>query len=207
MSEQLNLPEGHEQPSISSGVMHGPYPQTEAHPWDQSNGHNDAVDDAFASGRIGHEQRDAMLEGPVTSSMLDDHSEEIRLEEEANGEAGEKREALRIKNLDHEEALEENVQRDKAAAYIEKNGKPTSYDYYLDQGHNPIEALDLALDDDAHGPDAEDLYRQEMDEEEDNEDPLAGDVEPTGGYYEPKPGAFEAHRLSVMRQHGDHTES
>ena len=39
----------------------------------------------------------------------------------------------------------------------------------------------------------------------DNEDPLAGDVEPTGGYNEPTPHAFDAHRLSVMRQYGDYT--
>jgi hypothetical protein len=71
---------------------------------------------------------------------------------------------------------------------------------------DPMDALDESLNDEAAAPDAEDLYRQEM-EDEDTEDPLAGDVEPTGGYYEPKPDAFEAQRLAVMRQHGDHTES
>ena len=35
-----------------------------------------------------------------------------------------------------------------------------------------------------------------------NEDPLAGDVEPTGGYYEPPQHAFDAHRDAVARQHG-----
>ncbi len=39
----------------------------------------------------------------------------------------------------------------------------------------------------------------------DDEDPLAGDVDPTGGHYEPSMHAFDAHRLSVMRQYGDYT--
>ncbi|HEY1064093.1 MAG TPA: hypothetical protein VGE30_02220 [Candidatus Saccharimonadales bacterium] len=40
---------------------------------------------------------------------------------------------------------------------------------------------------------------------EEDEDPLAGDVEPTGGYYVPPVHPFEAQRLAVMRQHGDYT--
>ncbi len=43
------------------------------------------------------------------------------------------------------------------------------------------------------------------DNSDEDEDPLAGDVEPTGGYYEPSMHPWDAHRLSVMRQHGDYT--
>ncbi len=35
------------------------------------------------------------------------------------------------------------------------------------------------------------------------EDPLAGDVDPTGGYYEEPPNPMDAHRDEVARQHGD----
>jgi hypothetical protein len=130
--------------------------------------------------------------------------DEIHQENErAEKEAGDKAEEEHFRELDHDEAIEENKARDNAAAYIEKNGKPKSYDFYLNQGHDPAEALDLALDDDAHGPDAEDMYHDEYEDE----DPLAGDVEPTGGYYEPKPDVFEAQRQEVMRQHGDFTET
>jgi len=51
-------------------------------------------------------------------------------------------------------------------------------------------------------------YLDEHDHSDDDdldEDPLAGDVEPTGGYYEPPIHPFEAHRLEVMCQHGDYT--
>lgn len=41
--------------------------------------------------------------------------------------------------------------------------------------------------------------------DEPDEDPLAGDVEPTGGYSTAPVHAFSAHRLSVMRQYGDYT--
>lgn len=44
-------------------------------------------------------------------------------------------------------------------------------------------------------------------DEEEDEDPLAGDVEPTGGYYEPSPDPFEAQHLRVMAQHGDYTNT
>jgi cold shock CspA family protein len=43
----------------------------------------------------------------------------------------------------------------------------------------------------------------ELCEEPPDEDSLAGDVDPTGGYPEPELDPFEAHRLEVMRQHGD----
>jgi hypothetical protein len=206
MSEQLNLPADHEQPSIASGVMHGPYPQTEAHPWDQSNGHNEAVDDALRTGRINSEQYSALIDGPINTSMVEDNAEQTRLDDEAYDKAEEKYHTNLVKTMDHIDALKENEARDKVTAYIEKNGKPKSYDYWVDRGMDPMDALDESLNDEAAAPDAEDLYRQEM-EDEDTEDPLAGDVEPTGGYYEPKPDAFEAQRLAVMRQHGDHTES
>jgi hypothetical protein len=48
-------------------------------------------------------------------------------------------------------------------------------------------------------------YPEESDDDDPDEDPLAGDVEPIGGYYEPPIHPFEAHRLEVMRQHGDYT--
>jgi hypothetical protein len=53
----------------------------------------------------------------------------------------------------------------------------------------------------------EDDYDEPYDEydDSDDEDPLAGDVDPTGGYYEAPMHVFDAHRLSVMRQHGDYT--
>lgn len=54
-----------------------------------------------------------------------------------------------------------------------------------------------------HEPD-QDAY-DDYDYPEENEDPLAGDVEPTGGYYTPPVSAFEAQRLEVMRQHGYYT--
>lgn len=38
-----------------------------------------------------------------------------------------------------------------------------------------------------------------------DEDPLAGDVEPTGGYYVAPPDPFEAHSRRVAAQHGDYT--
>jgi len=53
--------------------------------------------------------------------------------------------------------------------------------------------------------DAFEGFGNDFDDEEDNEDPLAGDVDPTGGYYEEPMHPFEAQRLSVMRQHGDYT--
>ena len=48
-------------------------------------------------------------------------------------------------------------------------------------------------------------YPEESDNDDPDEDPLAGDVELTGGYYEPPIHPFEAQRLEVMRQHGDYT--
>ena len=44
----------------------------------------------------------------------------------------------------------------------------------------------------------EDMYEQ-------TEDPLAGDVEPTGGHPSPGIHPYDAQRLEVMRQHGDYT--
>jgi hypothetical protein len=44
----------------------------------------------------------------------------------------------------------------------------------------------------------------DVDDEGDTEDPLAGDVDLTGGC-EPPVHPADAHRLEVMRQHGDHT--
>ncbi len=35
------------------------------------------------------------------------------------------------------------------------------------------------------------------------QDPLAGDVDPTGGYYEEPQNPMDAHRDEVARQHGD----
>lgn len=46
--------------------------------------------------------------------------------------------------------------------------------------------------------------RRDHDDEPD-EDPLEGDVEPTGGYPEPEIHPQDAHRDRVMRQHGDYT--
>lgn len=57
--------------------------------------------------------------------------------------------------------------------------------------------------DDVEDDDYDDPYDEYDDS--DNEDPLAGDVDPTGGYYEEPLHPFEAHRLSVMRQYGDYT--
>ena len=48
-------------------------------------------------------------------------------------------------------------------------------------------------------------YWDELDTEEDNEDPLAADVEPTGGRYEEPKHPMDAHRDEVARQHGDYT--
>lgn len=49
----------------------------------------------------------------------------------------------------------------------------------------------------------------EHDEEEytfePTEDPLAGDIEPTGGYPSSEIHPHDAHRLEVMRHHGDYT--
>ena len=62
---------------------------------------------------------------------------------------------------------------------------------------------DASPDDDS---DIEDPFDAMEDyDDSDNEDPLAGDVDPTGGYYEPPIHPMDAHRLEVMRQHGDYT--
>ena len=59
---------------------------------------------------------------------------------------------------------------------------------------------------------ADEAYWQEQDrlrdledgyDEEDNEDPLAGDVDPTGGYYEEPLSAFDAHMDAVHKMHGN----
>lgn len=81
MSEQLNLPEGHEQPSIASGVMHGPYPQTEAHPWDQINGHDAAVTEAYYSGSVSRENADKLRDN-LGSLATDAHHEQLEIDYE-----------------------------------------------------------------------------------------------------------------------------
>lgn len=180
------------------GVMHGPYPKTEAHPWDQSIGHENAVDEAIESGRITPEQG-AELYDNLISVHMDAHTESLAMEEEAVEQA-------EIVSRDHEEALQDNESRDNTMRYIEQHGKPQNYDYYIKGGKDPVEALEAALRDDyeqdqeylAQGDDGH--YHDEHEYED--EDPLAGDVEPTGGYHEETPSPTNTQHYHALKERG-----
>jgi len=74
---------------------------------------------------------------------------------------------------------------------------------------NQLEEQQAIAEDDSYNMDdtlddqAADHY-DDCDDEPD-EDPLAGDVDPDGGYPEPEMHPWDAHQLNVMRQHGDYT--
>lgn len=53
--------------------------------------------------------------------------------------------------------------------------------------------------------DIDDEPYDDYDDDSEDEDPLAGDVDPTGGYYEAPMHPSDAHLLRVMAQHGDYT--
>lgn len=65
------------------GVMHGPYPKTENHPWDQANGIHDAIDHAEGQSLINAEQATAL---DHNAYELDDDAsrEQERLNTEAD---------------------------------------------------------------------------------------------------------------------------
>jgi hypothetical protein len=66
-----------------NGVMHGPYPKTDAHPWDQSIGHHNAINEAFEAERIS-EQSAIDLQGNMEPVDTDALNEELDLEEQAH---------------------------------------------------------------------------------------------------------------------------
>lgn len=69
MSEQY---EGQSYPGpLPEGVQHGPYPKTEAHPFDQSNGHANAIDEARDWHRIGEDNAQDLQDNLATLSVLE----------------------------------------------------------------------------------------------------------------------------------------
>jgi hypothetical protein len=61
------------------GVMHGPYPQTQEHPFDQLNGHYDAIDSANISHEDAEDLRDNL--GQIAMEAYDE-DEQLRYERE-----------------------------------------------------------------------------------------------------------------------------
>ncbi len=71
MSEELSGPS-------PEGVIHGPYPLTEAHPWDQANGHSSGILEAYSKDRINLGKAE-LLEANLGAIVNDAYTEELSI--------------------------------------------------------------------------------------------------------------------------------
>lgn len=109
-----------------------------------------------------------------------------------------------LRNWVYKDQHDEAMARERDLPDEELNDPADSSGFY-DEARCGGDRPGLMVDDESDERAAADYMDDEDYPEDEDEDPLAGDVEPTGGCYEPLPDPFTAQRLAVMRQHGDYT--